>query len=681
MKRPILCAAAVCLLAMTQAARASGQEETRCIIAAGHAGAVRDLAFDERTAQLFSSGDDGTVRIWDAEAGLVTRVLRVTQLYADALAVNPVAPQCAVVVTDGSGAFSLAVWDWAAERQLYRIGLSEAPLFLRYSEGGGYLMYGVSSWQGLKVIRAGDGSPVSFHPEGFGIVGLAVMSRSEKTLMTYQVSGSIAYWDFATGQQVRTLPTAPYLTAVRISRDQRSLAGRGDHEIMVVDAVTGVVRGRAGLAEAVSLDIGAAGDEVASLAPSAGPPVLWRLAGAALARTGAPQALPPDAVALRYGAADTLYLATADGSIFAARRGGGTTPFASETTSRLAAMDASGGRITLGSQDWVRMFSVDALAGGGAPVAIRSLLAANPFAADIGLAPVSDSRLLAWRADGRAPGFALMDTATGVFTALESGFPAPLAWLSVVPEGLLGVEIGGTVRIADIATGSSLFELRLPGAACAARVSPSEVVVGRNASASSEGSLLRVNRATGETVAIAGRNVFTYGLLMDARAPGGPRLYSVGVDAAGTTNLLLHQGAGFEKETLVDSVPEEDLDVGMALDPDSHVLYATLGRDRLVAFNGTQVRTLPIKRAAPRGLAAGGGLLYSLNQDSTVTVCDPATGGWLAELALFPQGEWCMLLPDGRYAASTGGDLHVRVFAGAEPVSAKEDYRVRAEIR
>jgi hypothetical protein len=190
-----------------------------------------------------------------------------------------------------------------------------------------------------------------------------------------------------------------------------------------------------------------------------------------------------------------------------------------------------------------------------------------------------------------------------------------------------------------------------------------------------------VNRTTGETVALKGRNVFTYGLLMDPRSPLGPRLYSVGIDAAGATNLLCHEGAGFERETLVDSVPEEDLDVSLALDPDTHVLYATMGRDRIIAWDGSGVRTIRLENAAPRSLVAGSRLLFSLNKDSTVTIADASTGSWLAEMALFREGEWCMLFRDGRYAASTGGDAHVSVFVGGMPVEAKEDYRVRTDIR
>jgi len=249
-------------------------------------------------------------------------------------------------------------------------------------------------------------------------------------------------------------------------------------------------------------------------------------------------------------------------------------------------------------------------------------------------------------------------------------------------DELIGIEPGGTVRIADPLTGESRFEAKIPGAAAALRVSPKEIISGRNTTTAREGSLLRLNIGTGETVAIKGRNIFTYALLLDPGLPGrGPSLYSVGIDSARSTNLLRYDGPGFERETLLDSVAEEDLDASLALDPDLHVLYATLGKDRAVAWDGQALRTLTLENSAPRRLAVRGRILFSMNRDSTVTVADAQTGARFAQIALFSDGEWCVVLKDGRYAASTGGDLHVRVFADGAPVKASEDYRLHIDTR
>ena len=121
MKRGQVALLGLCL-ALASACRGfpSGVPETnaRSIVNTGHTGAVLGLEFDDRRNLLFSAGSDGTVRVWNAAAATLLRKLMVTQLGTQLLAVNPAAPQVAVVVTDGTGSFFLSVWDWERERQL-----------------------------------------------------------------------------------------------------------------------------------------------------------------------------------------------------------------------------------------------------------------------------------------------------------------------------------------------------------------------------------------------------------------------------------------------------------------------------------------------------------------------------------------------------------------------------------
>jgi len=667
-----------------------GSEGTRAIVDSGHAGAVRWIEFDERRGLLFSAGDDGTVRIWDPVAGNLLRILQVTRLATGRIAVNPAAPQFAVVVTDGTGTNFLAVWDWEKERQLFRVPLREDPLFLRFSALGTYILFGESSWQGLKIIRSADGTSVGFHSEGFGIVGFAEMSRTEKILMTYQVSGRITYWDLATGNQTLDVAAVPYLSGIRISRDRSSIVGFTPTEVVRLDAVTGAERGRAPIAGVLSFDISPSGEELTCISGSARQVTRWALSGDSIAAAPGLPALPQAPSLLAYGA-DAMYFAGTSGGLMSLSSRGDVSQFGQNAVADLTGFDAGQGRVALGSRDWVRVFSSESLDGSAPLTAIRTVLAPNPFSDSAGLTFLGDGKLLAWESNGAGtPALAALDTssmgkpadAPRRFVSISSPFRAALIDLLAASDELIGIESGGTLRIVDPSSGAARFDVRIPGATAAVRVSPKEIIAGRNTTTVREGSLLRLNLGTGETVAIKGRNIFTYALLLDPGLPGrGPYLYSVGIDSARSTNLLRYDGPGFERETLLDSEAEEDLDASLSLDPDQHVLYATFGKDRAVAWDGQALRTLTLENSVPRRLAVRGRLLFSVNRDSTITVADAQTGARRAQIALFSDGEWCVVLKDGSYAASTGGDLHVRVFADGAPVKATENYRLHIDMR
>ena len=671
--------------------------DVHSVVNSGHVGAVHDLQYDVARNLLFSAGDDGTVRVWDARNGALYRSLRVTRQAAQMIAVDPSASRLAVVASDGILSFSLSVWDWEQEKQVLRIPLKDAPLFLRYSGQGNFLVYGVSSWQSLVILDANTGVPMQFHPEGFGIVGFAEISRSEKTIMTYQVSGRISYWDMTSGDPVRDVPTIRYLSHIRISLDRRFIVGSTGSEAVLVDTLSGAVKGRAAATGEMSLDISPAGDQVAGVSTAGGGPVAWNVG---------PDSFLPDPVRMDqqdsgdsfqfvcYGASG-LYVASRSGAISELSASGDLRPVGQNVLADITGIDARNGLLAAGSRDWIRIFRSDLLEASHVPSFVHSLLIENPWKSAVGLAFLSDTSLLVWSRDANAPRFALLDLADRdlprsgstasarpvMVRTLPSGFRAPLVDLAPFGDYLIGTETGGTVRVVDLATGFIRFETRVPALSAVVAGASSQLIGGKNTALAAGGSLLLINTRTGETVGIPGRNVFTWDLVYDPSgpSPGKPVLYSLGVDARGATNLLFHEGASFEKETVIASDPEEVLDASLALDPATHVLFASLGRAGIVSWNGVRATTLPSDYATWRRLLAHDGLIMTLDKDSTIVIMDETSGARIAEVSLFIDGEWAVLVRGGGYFASPGGDAHVKVYVNDSAVKATEDYRLRIE--
>jgi hypothetical protein len=577
------------------------------------------------------------------------------------------------------------VWDWQAERELYRVPIRETPLFLHYSALGTYLMYSDASWQSLTIRKSETGEQVAFHPEGFGIVGFAEMSRSEKTILTYQVAGKISTWDFATGALTGQVPAVPALADVRISRDLRFLAGTAGDEIVTVDLMTGAVRARAALPAAIAIEIAAGSDELAGVSATDGTVRRWAIAGEALLpRATQANGSPLSASLVCYGGKE-LFLAGGSAPLRAVDMAGDMREFGKNLLAGVTDLDAAEGMLALCSSDWIRVFGFELSAGAPLPTSLRTRAAENPIKSSTRISFLTATRLFAWRNDGISAGMAMLEISAlsaGNAPPFElrpyaAGFAAPLTSFSVNGGLAVGIEAGGLIRLTDIGAGLSLFSARVPGANTAVAVSTAELLAGRSTVTALEGSLVKIDTRTGETVGIRNPNALIFNVLLD---PSGREIYSVGVDEAGATNLLRHAGSGYEQVTVLDSVAEEGTEASIALDPTPRRLYASLGRDRVVAWDGAQLRAVPVQGSAARKLAARNGLLYSLNRDGTVTVLSGQSGRRLAEIALFADGEWCALFDGGRYAASPGGDARVRVFLDDAAVPAPEEYRVRLAI-
>jgi hypothetical protein len=633
-----------------------GTAET--LLQTGHRGSVLAIEHDESRGLVFSAGEDGTLRVWDLAARALVARIGVGRLPLAAIAVNPAATQVAVLESDGVRSFAVSAWDWRAARRLFRVTLAGEPLFLRYSGAGSWLMLGESAWQGLRLLASADGSPVSFHPEGFGIVGFAEVSRSERTILTYQPSGRLQYWEAATGNLVTELRTAPYLSGMRISRDRRYAAGTNGREVLLIDLVTGVTKARFELAGVRSLDLAPAADQVACIAPSAGGALelsRWALSGETFARldasggTGVTLARYTTA-GLVTGLAGGLSLVTASGEVATLAR---------DELADITGVAADDGRLALASPGWIWLFSAPADAAAASYPAVTAI--PNPLAGPTGLV-FADGRLVAWRQGQGSPAAVVLDAATGAVTAPLGGLIAPLAQLEPAPGGLVGLDRTGTVRLVALPgatdAGRALFDAWLPGTLCVLAISDRELIGGRTPIAGGGGTMFRINMRTGETVAVPGSSRSTYGLAWDASRG---KLYSLGVDAAGATILASHEGSGFETERVLARYEGEDLGAALGVDPATGAVYASLGFGGIVAWNGSVAEVIASEGRVPRRLAVASGLLASVDRDATVSLWDPVAKRLAADLYLLASGDWCLIGADGRWSATDGAAPLVRV--------------------
>jgi WD40 repeat protein len=637
--------------------------DAQALVNVRHNGRVRDMEFDEGRGFLFTSGEDGTVRIWDLSSGRLFQVIRIGHLPVAMLAVNPVLPQVAVLETDGVRYFSISEWDWESGDRIFSSSVQEQPIFLRYSDAGGYLALGISQWQGLRILRSSDGEPVSFHPEGFGIVSFAQIPADETSLITYQPGGKISYWNLKTGNLEREVKSVAALGQIRVSGDGRILGSNGK-EIVLVNLSTGSPEARTALSGAISMDLSGDGGEFSAISGSPSSPSLsrWKLSGSTLSQAAAP-VIPPGVYLLRY-AADRLLAAGDEGSAYVLEPGG-PEPVGRGAVAEVTGFSAGGGVFALASDRWIWIFRCAS----AALDISQPRVVVNPIGGPSGLSFLPDGRLVVWSKKEEKGFYGFLDMG-GVFTPGFGGFTGPLLQLFPQDGRIVSLERSGMVRLIDIQDSTLRFSAWLPGINRIA-LGPGKMLFGaKSAAGVGDSSLISLDMGTGEIAPLASRSVYTYELLHDTSRGV---LYSIGVGSDGGTDLLVNEGTKLDTQTLMRHFDSSDLFASLALDPSTGILYTSLGFDIISAWNGKTATELPPTRSTPRKLASNEGLLFALNSDSSFAILETASERELADISLFPDGGWCVLFPDGRFAASN--DL-VEIRKDGALVSDKSPYMV-----
>jgi PQQ-like domain len=624
-------------------------------VSSGHRGAVLDMAEDSRRGLLFSVGEDGFLRVWDTAAGTLVRKIAVTRQMAQSVALNPSAPLAAVVVTDGLDSFAVDVWDWEAAKRLSSISIQGTPLFVRFSWSGTYLLCGATQWDSLHIFRSRDGTPVPFHPEGFGMVGFAEASRSDATLMTYQPSGRIAYWSIATGLLIKDVPTVGGLTNVRASDNRGCLVGQTDAEVVGIDALSGEIRFRMDAPGVISMDISGDTGRIACLSPDGS----LKLRSTA---DGGP-ALPPMASRFDWRphlvrmTPDAVLVAGDDGQIGMIAKDGRATELARDVLARVSSVAAQGPLLAVAAGDVIHVFHLGEPGSGTNPVT-ESLSVANPYSGPVGLNFLDARRLVVWK-QGDGPGsIGAIDLSTGQLTRWGFSFAGPLEAVAAQDDTLFTLEKGGAVRVLNPATGEQLFSTNWPGALCLAPMGHAGLVLGSVTWGDLRSSLVRVDLRTGETAPLPGSETLTFALAPD---PAGGKLYSLAVNPDGRTDLTSYEGTGLQTETVVDSAEGEFLSASLSFDPANHLLYTSLGREVVKAWTGQSLKRLENPARGTLALCALDGLLASLQRDSSVSLWDTAADESYGEIYPFADGSWAAVMADGTFFGSREGLKKVEV--------------------
>jgi WD40 repeat protein len=616
------------------------------LVNTSHSGPVNDLAYDAARDLLFSAGQDGTVRVWGVD-GRLRASLRVSHRPLQRLALHPSLPQLAVLVGEVLKTDVLAVWDWELGRELFSRASDRQLLHLAYSPQGDFLAYSRADFRSLAAVDASSGADRGLLGTGFGIVSFFVISRNGNTIMGYQPSGWITYWDLRENRGLRQLRTLADLSLIRITASNRFLLAAAGDRLVAVDLLNGALAAGQPVPGLARLALSPDGEELA--VDAAGALQRWRFAAGALTRSGPPAASEPALSALAYGAAG-LYAGDRAGGISLVDAAGGRQSLARNLVLAIDDLAFRGELAAASTPEGIYLFRSSFLTqplGAAAEASVSRL--PPPFAGRTGVEFLDDSRLLAWQEE---PGeVAVVDLASGSSRLLPIGISSSIQQLSLGPRGLILVERSGLCRILDPESLESRF--RYTAGAMNRLVSTrGDFLVG--AGAAGFGSpLFQINARTGETVPIPDPSLFVYDLLY---SPSRTTLFSLSVEEAkggSRTVLAARSGRQLEARRVLASFAGEDLGACLAEDPSGR-LYSSLGFGPLTVWDGSALWDLANPGRVARRLAVHQGKLFAVNADGTLSIWETSARQepWLMHLLL--GGEWALQGPQGRTLASPG---------------------------
>lgn len=689
----------VCALVLLACAAATANARPLPLVNTSHRGTIHDLAYDGQRRLLFSAGDDGTVRVWSHDRRTIVRHLRLGAVRVLRLALHPDRPLLAAVARSTMGHDLLEVWDWQSERRLYRHRLEVAPLHLGFTSLGSSLVYSRAQFDSVVFLEPATGERQDRLSAAFGIVSYVATSTNERTIMTYQPTGEVRYWDAATSVLKTAVSTLPGLESITISADKNLLVARSGAALVTIDVVTGAVRSRLPVPRQAQVVVAGQSAQFSVLQPHDREDGVFVLHQRALDRALTPQPerrLPLDAVPTAAAYARRTLFFAAGGTIREVLPSR-VEPFVRDELVVPEALAADGATLLVATRRRIAVArlqrseatlltdSAQLSAAAQLPRLATASVLRNPFGTAVGMAVVpadagephpERGTILVWNREGKSGRLGTLDPRTGRYRMRIAGLPAPLSQVSLVDQRLLLLDGLGNITMYPVAEVMNATwrtapkterEFWAPGTGKVLSMGD-HLIAGRTRAHSTTTPLLKIDATHAETLLIPDDALLIFDLAQHASGQLltlGVEPPRVGVDRGRTRTVLrMRDGSDLARQRVVYAFSGEDLSATLAEAPDRQRIYITLGADAVRVWDGTRLQEMERTDRQPRQLVVAGDLLVARNADGTFTVWNRFTRGVLFHFYLFHDFNWILARPNGDHVHSPGAERYLAKSAG-----------------
>ncbi len=640
----------------------SSEASEQFLINTGHTKPVNALAVDYGNHILFSGDGNGTIKLWDLTTNTLIKNLQVSDLPVRKITISPVNSTIGVLTTDNLSTFKLSVWNWKTGKKLFTHKLSELPLFIMFSPKGSYLVYGKPDWNSVVFLDAHRGFKKQILTTGTGIVSSAFISASEKTLLLYTPSGTIQYWNLITGQsKIDPIQTKGSLSFIHVDRNGTYLSGYYDDKLYLINLVTGKVVDVVPFPGIINISADTSTGDLAVLSGSSGSYSLSRftITGAPSLYQGRSHKIsinPFNGEMAFYGS--SVYFPTINGSLYKSSVNSGTTLLFSRNILRPVSDMAVANNMML-------------IAAGDELVTVHSDLFTKQenksiftnFSVQIFPNKTSYPTGITYSNNGTFYTYPL-NTVIGPLkqfnpfgeeTILTNNFQSPLVSVKNSNNIFLALEKNGRCSIIDQLTGKTLFSYTSYGIQSITQSYKGNLIAGRNQTAHIKSPLLKININTEEVVPIRDSNILSFLVDYDTVTH---TLYSLGFEKKGDslkTVLKSHRGRSLEITKTLLTYPGEDSGAYFIVDKKRSRVFTSLGFGGIHMLSWNGFTSLESSHHIPGKLILYKDLLFSINNDSSISAWDTSNGKFVFDLYFLKDGGWAVIRQDGKVFASPGG--------------------------
>lgn len=204
-----------------------------------HLDQVTSLFSTSEDSTFYSIGKDGFVVKWNENE--IGEHFQITNHKVLKFALHPNKSEFAIYETNDENFYSISVWNIDSLTKKFSIELNDSILSLSYTKKGSYLIAGTTTEQGTLFINSKSGKIEKPIKDAMNMIAYSESSNSEKTILSYAVTGNIYYHNLQNGSFVKKIKTENGLSNITSYNKNKYLAGIKNNTIFIIDAMNGKI--------------------------------------------------------------------------------------------------------------------------------------------------------------------------------------------------------------------------------------------------------------------------------------------------------------------------------------------------------------------------------------------------------------------------------------------------------